>query len=310
MNKERIVGIALCDIDSTVTAVDVAEFGSYSNLINHCLQLGIPVEIQIESGNYDIFLNQDNNPLVGVHVPIVGVDVTRGDINLQLEEKVYPSLDFAQINADYAVLHLTQHDNWDDLGEDRVSGRQRMHQKAMSVYKEIVEYYLSHGHNYDLCVEVPLEYPKHPAGKQETINTLREILSIYGDTKIVFDIAHDWHNAMSLLKGGPITDNYPDILATLLSEIEETIPGGIRAFHLGGAYVNSVTGRHETHGIPTLSRPDDFTGEWLNIEMALEVIKNFSTAVGREIPIQLEIGNTKLSEKIAAMNSIEDYFKN
>lgn len=251
----------------------------------------------------DILTRPRGCGIFGVHQPLCGRDILSANPEVQQKSlgDTLRSMKMAHsIGADYYVTHLDFVDNW-------VTEREEVLNLALGVFSKVALYHHKMGFGHDLCVEFPLEYPKHPSTPEDFQNVLNRILQIYPHTKIIFDVAHHWHN--TLLTKNLWENDWQRALVNALDQIHFSHPGIIRGFHFGGSYIEASTDTHITHGIPgfyidgeyvsgselTLeSSPYDFKGHWMNVLPTLRVLDDFTkTYYPQGLPVVLEVQGLK-----------------
>jgi sugar phosphate isomerase/epimerase len=268
---------------------------------------GLPVvEIQyegpLEKNRWQgVVERPDGCHTLGVHQPLCGRNILSFN---PLERQValgdsLRSMNMANaIGADYFVTHLDFVDVW---SEDRSVVLER----ALSTFSKLAVWHRKNAHTYDLCVEFPLEFPKHPSTLEDFTTIVELMLQIYPNTKIIFDVAHHWHNTTHL---APDTweGDWGHALTQALNLIEGFKPGLIQGFHFGGSYVDTEADTHVTHGIPGThgeydrknlflgEAPDSFNGSWMAVLSTLQVLSEFAkTNYPEGLPVVLEVQGLK-----------------
>lgn len=314
MESRVRVGLALCDLDTRDPSVD-----AWIDRLNAVTGMKV-VELQPELGvgfvaDERIRRLLADKVVVGVHQPCHGLDWLAD--GTELAERSFDKTVEAMALAEtvwqikggegrvYLVVHLVQQDNWSELqgAVDIEEARRQRVNRAIDKMHRLCEVYLYRGYGFKLAVEFELEYPKSPAGRGETVWVANELLRRGVDVGFVFDVAHWFHNRVSLLPARERPDGgWPEIMAKELMEFEEYFPDRVVAVHLAQAYV-TAEGRHETHGMPGLWPdgnldlflqqdqmviPDGFRGDWLDMGRVLEELRSVFGASGADLNVVLE----------------------
>lgn len=320
-HHQIIVGNNLSDCEAP-NMTDLEEQDAHDAFWGRCFDAtwGQAIEIQYE-GNLQLKLWENfpdmigQRPLLGVHQPLKARNTISPttEVAEQSMADTLLAMDMAQhIGANYYVYHLTSVDDW-------VNPRSQQLQQAYLALDRMAEHYNRNNHNYAMALEIPLEYPKHPASEQEIIEVIGQVLSSHPGTVLIFDVAHHWHN-QRLVPAEKFSSNYQKRLSDLLIKIEDTYPGAILGFHLGGSYINTETDKHETHDIPghvpsrTLETPTDFeygkpiefTGEWMKVEEVLHALVTWSKHAKRELRLILEVNDINDRQRNLARTAIKE----
>lgn len=239
---------------------------------------GYPIELQVEHlTDRRIKLiaeavKETSAQVVGIHQATIKQDPIKNPEKCWHKTKL--GMDLAQqLGVEYFVFHLTiQDDNKD---------RDAQRKQAIIFFEQINDYHSFQKHTYSLALE-NLEYPKHPASNNEILDIMQELVEIHPNLGFIFDLAHYWHNRLSLLPDAKITEeDFYEELKKILTDFITKSTYALMGFHIGQAYINGED--HQTHELPgnlkgtyrednDFSKPEEFSGEWLDVKRALFII--------------------------------------
>jgi len=289
---------------------------------------GAPLEIQYEFRYETRFwkvLPQLLNGLqakISLHAPIKARDIASSDETLRKYsiEETKKAMQLAhELSSTIFVLHLTPQDQ----GEERDEQLKR----GFASFETLTRYKSEMGFVFPTALET-LEYPKWPSNLEETIHVLERALRIDPDVEFCIDVAHLWHNLVSLRPDGNPGIDFPTYLQGYIEEVDRLVP--VKRFHIGQAYVQEEGEEilHETHAIPGLLRggdltantrlaldyaPTGFQGLWLNINSTLRVVHDFAQGKinSQDIPpdVILEIKDPRAEVQLRIKDIIQSQIR-
>jgi hypothetical protein len=244
---------------------------------------------------------------IGVHMPTGGRDFLSSNYfgKYKAIEEARAAMNFAaQINADYFVIHLAQHDKWDWERADQVS-------KGLKIFKELATYYNAKGFSFVPCIEI-LEYPKFPATAGELLYILTECRHALPGTQIAFNLSHLWRTRNLMIH----TNTWEDSTVSFLDHLEYALAQiwhDIYVFQLGGCWES------ETHCVPGLHPQEDpFThpmklrespgvyeecGE-IDLNSTFNLLLDFTLERDRELNLVLEIHDRDVAQVFEAARAV------
>lgn len=242
----------------------------------------------------DTVTNMSSLPFLGVHLPIIGVDMSQSNPEKQAADDALMDKTIkmaADLQATYVVCHLQGNLNWNNLAQ-RDTLAEQMKSNAESLAHSIK----THGFKGKLLFE-NLEFPLFPATNSE----IEHFMEWVGDfeerhnisTGFCLDLSHLWHSGILLAENGwrpevkPKTDSFnqgtssfPEYLNSLLEKIGDRL----ETVHITGTSVSP--NKHETHLLPTVSDSrtnDDRTT--MNVATSLQAIYSYAQARGKTISV-------------------------
>jgi hypothetical protein len=156
-------------------------------------------------------------------------------------------LDGIELKADYLCYHMQTSDYW-----DRIDKREDLIKESYDEAYQLMVFAGQKGFSGKFLIE-NLEYPKYPSTLGEML-AVREFLSIFPKSGILFDVAHQWHSQYL------IREHQKDFVIRHPADIYLKTNGAYRAYL--GATLKSltpdavhITGGNES-GIKTHQMPE------------------------------------------------------
>lgn len=236
--------------------------------------LSIPFEVQYETffelGYWKDIIEalRVSGLRLSLHSPIHKRDICHPDAltrEWSIEETKQTMVLAHRIGASVLVHHLTP--------QDHTSSRESQLELGVDAFRQITEFKHQHGYRFKTLVET-LEYPKWPSNIQETLAILPTLQDIDSDVGLCVDVAHLWHNAVSLRPDANQFIDFPHKLSKFLTIADTVAP--IERIHFGGAYIQTNREEiHQTHAVPQLEPPVNFQGIWMHVGPVATVLKEF-----------------------------------
>lgn len=282
---------------------------------------GVEIQLEFDDGVTqipDISLYKLDVPFLGVHLPIIGVDMTRDDPEKQRADYVLFDTVIkmaADLQADYLVCHLHGNLNWNNLNQRDVL-IDKMKSNAMLIARSMAE----NNFKGKLLFE-NLEFPLYPATNAEIANLMvwvKDFEERYNiKTGFCLDLSHLWHSGLLMSENGwrpevqQLADpfnrsaiSFPVYLASLLEQIGDRL----EAVHITGTGITS--NKHDTHLLPTVTNAgDDSDRGTMDIASSLQSLYNYALQRDKSVPVINEAHGYSYQDMLNANQSMVSFLK-